>query len=474
MTEYKLIVDGKPLATTDTFGVVNPATGEVFAQCQAAGSEHLDQAVAAARKAFPGWSQQPDEVRVGKLKQIAALLQEHSEELAQLLTREQGKPLQGFAGLGAHFEVGGAIAWTEATAALHMPVDVIEDSEQLRIEVHRKPLGVVGSITPWNYPLMIAVWHVLPALRSGNTVVLKPSEMTPLATARFVELCNQVLPAGVLNIVASNAGSLGAAMSKHSGIDKIVFTGSTPTGKRIMSAASATLKRLTLELGGNDAAIVLADADPKKIAPAIFATAFINSGQTCAALKRLYVHEGIYEELCAELAAIANSVKVGNGLEPGIDFGPVQNEAQLNIVAELADDARQAGARFLSGGVRPQGPGYFYPITLVADISDGTRLVDEEPFGPILPIIKFTDVEDALRRANASENGLGGSVWSADVEKATQLASRLECGSAWINNHAILHPMAPFGGVKQSGFGVEFGQFGLDEYCSLQTLHISK
>ncbi|NHN38029.1 aldehyde dehydrogenase family protein [Pseudomaricurvus alcaniphilus] len=474
MTEYKLIVDGKPLATTDTFGVVNPATGEVFAQCQAASSEHLDQAVAAARKAFPGWSQQPDEVRVGKLKEIAALLQEHSEELAQLLTREQGKPLQGFAGLGAHFEVGGAIAWTEATAALHMPVDVIEDSDQLRIEVHRKPLGVVGSITPWNYPLMIAVWHVLPALRSGNTVVLKPSEMTPLATARFVELCNQVLPAGVLNIVASNAGSLGAAMSKHSGIDKIVFTGSTPTGKRIMSAASATLKRLTLELGGNDAAIVLADADPKKIAPAIFATAFINSGQTCAALKRLYVHEGIYEELCAELAAIANSVKVGNGLEPGIDFGPVQNEAQLNIVAELADDARQAGARFLSGGVRPQGPGYFYPITLVADISDGTRLVDEEPFGPILPIIKFTDVEDALRRANASENGLGGSVWSADVEKATQLASRLECGSAWINNHAILHPMAPFGGVKQSGFGVEFGQFGLDEYCSLQTLHISK
>jgi acyl-CoA reductase-like NAD-dependent aldehyde dehydrogenase len=473
MSDFSLMIDGAKVTTEQSFGVVNPATGQVFSQCPLATPEHVDQAVNAARKAFVTWSALGDKKRQQMIRDVADILEKHSEELAQLLVQEQGKPMGGFAGLGAGFELGGAVAWCRATAELDLPVDVIEDNDESRIEVHRRPLGVVGSITPWNYPVMIAIWHVMPALRSGNTVVLKPSSYTPLSTLRMVEIINQVLPAGVLNVITGDA-EVGDAMTGHQGINKIVFTGSTRTGKQIMKNSSGTLKRLTLELGGNDAAIILPDSDVKAIAPKVFATTFINNGQTCAALKRLYVHADIYDEMCDALTSIANSVKTGNGMDEGIDFGPVQNKTQLNIVRELADDAKKAGARFLTGGEAPDGDGYFYPITLVADVTDGCRLVDEEPFGPILPIIKFTDVEDAITRANASSNGLGGSVWSADVEKATALASRLECGTAWVNNHAMLHPGAPFGGVKESGFGVEFGRYGLEEYTSIQTMQISK
>lgn len=473
MIDYHLTIDGAAVTTDKMLDVINPATGQAFAQCPLAGVEHVDQAVAAARAAFPAWSVLADEKRQQLIRDAADIIERHSEELAKILVQEQGKPMGGFAGLGAMFELGGAVAWCRASAELEIPVDVIEDNDETRIEVHRKPLGVVGSITPWNYPVMIAIWHVMPALRSGNTVVLKPSSNTPLSTLRMVELLNTVLPPGVFNVITGDA-EIGNAMTAHKGINKIVFTGSTPTGKHIMKNAASTLKRLTLELGGNDAAIVLPDVDVSAVAPKIFATAFINSGQTCAALKRLYVHEAIYDQLCSALSDIANSVTVGNGMEEGTDFGPIQNKTQLQKVCELADEAKKAGARFLTGGAPLPGEGYFYPITLVADVSDGCPLVDEEPFGPILPIIRFSDVEDAIARANNSSNGLGGSVWSADVEKATQLASRLECGTAWVNNHAMLHPGAPFGGVKDSGIGVEFGQYGLEEYTSIQTLQISK
>jgi acyl-CoA reductase-like NAD-dependent aldehyde dehydrogenase len=320
---------------------------------------------------------------------------------------------------------------------------------------------------------MIAIWHVMPAIRTGNTVVIKPSSLTPLTTLRFVELANEVLPPGVLNIVTAESG-IGSAMARHPGINKIVFTGSTPTGKNIMQNGAANLKRCTLELGGNDAGIVLPDVDPKEIAPKLFMTGFHNSGQTCACLKRLYVHEAVYDDICSEMAAIAGQVKVGDGLEEGVDFGPLQNADQLKFVCELAEDAKKAGGRFLCGGERPKGPGYFFPLTLVADVTDGTRLVDEEQFGPILPIIKYADIDDAIRRANNSPFGLGGSVWSKDPEKAKQIASRLECGTAWVNDHASIQPDAPFGGVKESGYGVEFGNYGLEEYTYIQTLKVVK
>lgn len=470
MQDFNMTINGKAAIADDTFAVINPATEEVIAKCPLATIGHLDAAVAAADAAFPSWSKTPDSQRQAMVHELAAVIEGNFESLATLITQEQGKALEG---MGSQFEVGGSVAWTHATAALEIPVEVIEESDTHRIELHRRPLGVVGSITPWNFPLMIAIWHIMPALRAGNTVVLKPSDLTPLSTLRMVELFNQVLPPGVLNVVTGGA-EIGSAMTEHPGIQKIVFTGSTATGKQIMSNAASTLKRLTLELGGNDAAVILPDINPEDVAAEIFQAAFVNSGQTCAALKRLYVHEEIYESMCDALVREASKFKVGNGLEEGVMYGPVQNKPQFDRICALASDAKSAGGRFLVGGEPLPGPGYFFPLTLVADVSDGVRLVDEEQFGPILPIISYSDVDDAIKRANASNNGLGGSVWSANEDLAKELACKLECGTAWVNTHAQIQPNMPFGGVKDSGFGVEFGVQGLEEYLSIQSVFVQK
>ena len=473
MNAIPMIIDGQSIATKATLGIINPATSKVFAEVAAGTAAHVDLAVAAAQAAFPAWSRTPDAERQRLMHEIGNALQENMPALMELVTRESGKPLNGLNGVGAGMEVGGAIAWTHVTADLDLPVEILQDNDEARVEVHRKPLGVVGSITPWNWPLLIAIWHVVPALRAGNTVVIKPSEYTPLATLRFVALANEILPKGVLNIV-TGTGEVGSAMANHPDIAKIVFTGSTATGRRIMQSAAGNLKRLTLELGGNDAGIVLPDVDVKAVAPKLFGACFHNNGQTCAALKRLYVHESLYDALCNELAVLARQVVVGDGLDPASQLGPVQNSRQLAIIEAFAADARRAGGRFLCGGKRREGPGFFYEPTVVADLSDGTRLVDEEPFGPILPVIRYRDIDEVIARANANSQGLGGSVWSADVVRATGIAARLECGTVWVNEHGAVQPDAPFGGIKQSGIGVEFGRHGLAEYTSIQTVKIMK
>ena len=473
MYASSMIINGEPVRAAQTFDVLNPATEEVAGQCQDGDAAVVDQAVQAAQAAFPAWSATPDDERKAQLRRLADAVKAAMPELMNLLTLEVGKPLGGMNGVGSGMEVGGAIAWMRYTTELDLPVDLIQDNEQARVEVHRKPLGVVASITPWNWPLMIAVWHIIPALRTGNTVVIKPSEYAPLATSRMVELANEILPPGVLNLVTGGPAA-GAALTEHLGVSKIVFTGSAATGRKIMAAAAGTVKRLTLELGGNDAGIVLPDVDVKQVAPKLLGCAFNNNGQTCAALKRLYVHESIHDELCEELARLAKKLRVGNGLEESTDLGPVQNGKQLAIVENLAEDARAAGGQFLTGGSRMEGPGYFFEPTIVAGLSDGSRLVDEEPFGPIVPVIRYSDIDDAIARANANSNGLGGSVWSADEGRATELAARLECGTAWVNDHCAIQPDAPFGGVKQSGIGVEFGLYGLEEFTSLQTLKVAK
>jgi acyl-CoA reductase-like NAD-dependent aldehyde dehydrogenase len=473
MKTYPMSIGGKSVETETTIDVINPALGKTFARVPAATPAHVDAAVAAARAAFQGWSATADAERAALLHALGGALEANMPELMELITRETGKPLQGLNNVGSGMEIGGAIAWTHVTADLALEPEVIQDNSEARIEIHRKPLGVVASITPWNWPLMIAIWHIIPAMRAGNTVVIKPSEYTPVATARFVELANAILPPGVLNLV-TGGGEVGAALSSHPGVDKIVFTGSTRTGKRIMESAASSLKRLTLELGGNDAGIVLPDVDVKTVAPKLFGAGFHNNGQTCACLKRLYVHESQYEALCAELARLAGQVKVGDGLEAGVQLGPVQNRAQLDIVIALAEDARAQGGRFLSGGQVREGGGYFFEPAIVAGLSNGARLVDEEQFGPILPVIKYADVEQAIRLANDNPNGLGGSVWSADLRRATEVGKRLECGTVWINEHGAVQPDAPFGGVKQSGIGVEFGKQGLEEFTTIQTVKIMK
>ncbi|MDX2367234.1 MAG: aldehyde dehydrogenase family protein [Colwellia sp.] len=473
MNKFKMVINGQQSQSEQYFDVINPATGQAFAQCQQGNVDLLNQAVASAKSAFKTWSQTSSAERKTKLLALADALKTNMPELMTLVTQETGKPMGGLNNVGSGMEVGGSIAWTQMTADLELPIDIVQDNDEARIEVHRKPLGVVGSITPWNWPLMIAIWHIIPALRAGNTVVIKPSELTPLSTLRFVELANEILPAGVLNVV-TGYGDVGQALTTHKDVSKIVFTGSTPTGKHIMSASAGNLKRLTLELGGNDAGIVLPDVDVKTTANQLFSACFHNNGQTCAALKRLYVHEDIYEEICQEMAQLAKGVTVGNGLDEGVELGPIQNAKQLQIIVDLAADAKSCGGRFIAGGNKIAGEGYFFEPTIVADLTDGCRLVDEEPFGPIVPIIKFTDVDAVIEKANENEAGLGGSIWSADVVKATELAKRLECGSAWINTHGALQPNAPFGGVKQSGFGVEFGLYGLEECTSIQTLRIPK
>lgn len=465
---FDLIINGGRVATSERFEVRNPATGEVVGLCADASRADLDAAVDAAATAFWSWRAVPDAERQAACMALADMLDAHADELARLVTLEQGKPLNG---LGSRFELGGAAAWTRYTGSLELPVEVVQDDAQGRIELHRHPIGVVGSITPWNWPLMIAIWHMIPAIRSGNTVVIKPSPLTPLSTVRMVELMNGVLPKGVVNVV-TGGNALGQWMSEHPGIGKMVFTGSSATGRKVMASAAETLKRLTLELGGNDAGIVLPDADPSAIAEGIFWGAFINNGQTCAALKRLYVPDALYDAVCDALVAFARNIKVGNGLEEDSILGPVQNAMQFQKVKALVDDAVANGARVLMGGnPDPDQAGFFYPVTLLADVTDGMRVVDEEQFGPVLPIIRYHDVEDAIARANASENGLGGSIWSNDKVLAKQLALRLECGSAWINAHGMVQPNVPFGGVKSSGVGVEFGAEGLKEYTTIQCVY---
>lgn len=470
MSDYGLIINGKKVFSNNTFSVLNPANEEVVAECPIASKEQLDEAVSAAAIAFKSWSAEPDNVKAEACGNISAAITEHAEELAHLLTLEQGKPLNG---AGSRFELGGAAGWAGYTSTLSLPVKTIQDDDNARILQTRKPIGVVGSILPWNWPLMIGVWHVLPAIRSGNTVVMKPSPYTPLSTLRMAEIMNECLPPGVLNCV-SGEDELGQWMTEHPDIQKIIFTGSIPTGKRVMSSSSATLKRLTLELGGNDAGIVLDDIDPATVAPGIIEGAFLNNGQTCAALKRLYVHESIHDELCEKLSEVANAVPMGDGLNEDNLQGPIQNKMQYDKVLGLYEDAKANGGKVLCGGKIPDEPGYFMPYTLMTNVTDGMRIVDEEQFGPLLPIIKYSDIDDVLEKANGLETGLGGSVWSSDIERASDIASKLECGTAWVNQHGPIAPNVPFGGVKCSGIGVEFAEEGLHEYTTIQVVNVTK
>jgi acyl-CoA reductase-like NAD-dependent aldehyde dehydrogenase len=470
MSSHVLTIGGKAVSTPRSFAVTNPFDESIAGHCPEGTLELVDQSVKWAREALPAWSSTPDNERAQSLMDIAALIERHHAELSQLVTLEQGKPQSG---LGANLEVGGSVAWTRATAALTLPDEIIQDDDASRIVLRRKPVGVVGSITPWNWPLMIATWHLMPAVRVGCTVVIKPSPLTPLATLRLVELMNEVLPPGVVNVVTGGP-EIGAHITNHPGIDKLVFTGSVATGKKVMESASRSLKRVTLELGGNDAGIVLPGTHIEPLLEKLFWGCFINAGQTCAALKRLYVHESQYEDVVARFADYVAKIPVGNGLDQNTLIGPVSNRMQLDKVALLVDDARARGARIVTGGRRPAGPGFIYPLTVIADAEDEMSVVKEEQFGPVIPILRYRTIEEAIARANALDVGLGGSVWGNDAEAASVYAGRLECGTAWVNQHGAVHPMAPFGGVKCSGIGVEFNVDGLKEYTTVQVINVAR
>ncbi|WP_106814238.1 aldehyde dehydrogenase family protein [Microbacterium timonense] len=458
MTATATILESITVPEAEGRAIPDAATRDTIGYAPVHTVADLEAIIAAARAAQPAWNALGHAERARILHAIADDLEANSEELAAILSREQGKPLDG---PNARFEVGACAAWTRNAADTVLEPEVVFEDGPARAEVHYDALGVVGAIGPWNWPMMISVWQIAPSLRMGNTVVVKPSSYTPLSVLALVEVFNRHLPDGVLTVVSGNR-EVGAVMASHPGLDKIMFTGSTEAGRRIVESSARNLARLTLELGGNDPGIVLPGADVSAIAENLFWGCFINTGQTCAALKRLYVHDSVYDEVVDALAGLAQAMPMGRGLDEGNLLGPLQNQSQFDIVRDLVDDARERGARIVTGGepAGDLGP-LFYRTTVVADIEDGARLVDEEQFGPAIPVIRYTDVEDAIRRANASEQGLGASVWASDTDAAVEVAKRLQAGTVWINQHGALNPAVPFGGTKQSGYGQEFGVAGL-------------
>ncbi|MFI0481100.1 aldehyde dehydrogenase family protein [Actinomadura sp. 9N215] len=465
--DFSMTIGGRAADATATFGVIDPATGEVAERAPDASPAQLDAAMSAAEAAYPGW-RGDEAARREALLAAADIMFARSEEFGRVLTLEQGKPLR-----DAIREVVGAGVWLRYFAGLELPREVIQDDAAALVEVVRRPMGVVAAITPWNYPLLLAVWKLAPALLAGNTVVLKPSPFTPLSSLMLGAALRDVLPPGVLNVV-SGGDALGAAMTAHDVPRKISFTGSVATGRRVAAAAAPDLKRVTLELGGNDPAIVLDDADPAAVADRLFAAAFQNNGQVCSAIKRVYVPDALYADLVDALAERARAARIGNGMDDGVQYGPINNRPQYERVGELVADALAGGARAAAGGRPVDGPGYFFAPTILADVDDGARIVDEEQFGPALPIVRYAGVEDALARANGTHFGLSGSVWGADADRAAEIAGRLECGTAWVNTHLALAPHQPFGGFKHSGVGVENGPWGLYGFTELQVVHRSK
>jgi acyl-CoA reductase-like NAD-dependent aldehyde dehydrogenase len=452
---FRHLIDGR-LEHGEPFDVIDPATGAPFATAPAATRDQLDRAVAAARGAQPPWAKAGWATRAASLCAFADAIAAEAGELERLLVREQGKPLA-----GARMEITRTVAILRYVSGMTLGPEVLRDDERGRAELRWKPLGVVGAITPWNAPVVLAAPKIATALIAGDTLILKPSPYTPLTTLRLAEIAQKLFPPGVLNVLAGG-DAFGRWMTEHPGIDKITFTGSVATGKKVMASAAGTLKRLTLELGGNDAAIVLDDADVDAVAPKLFQAAFVNSGQVCQAVKRVYVHDRLYEPMVQALASRARDAVVGSGLDPQTTLGPVQNRMQYErVLGILEDTSRRAGPRFVTGGGALDRPGYFIAPPIVADIAEGTRLVDEEAFGPALPVLRFQEIDEAITRANATHFGLGGSIWTSDVARGADLAGRLETGVAWVNHHVGVGPDLPFGGVKESGMGRIGSEMGL-------------
>ena len=465
---YTMTIDGKAVDSPSTLEAYNPATEAVIARVPDASREQLDAAIAAARAAFPAWSARPIEERQALVATIGEVLQAHADGLSRLLTLEQGK-----AKAGADWEVGGSIAWCGGIASQSLPVKIVEQNDERMVEMRHVPLGVIGAITPWNFPILLAIWKIAPALVAGNTMVLKPSPYTPLCTLKIGELLRGVLPAGILNVI-SGGDDLGAWMTGHADIAKISFTGSIATGKKVMASAASNLKRITLELGGNDPAIVLPNVDPKQMAKELFWAAFQNSAQFCCAAKRLYIHDDIYDELRDALVEYARTVTVGDGSQQGVQLGPIQNKMQFEKVKDLLADAKANGLNAVLGGDVPEGKGYFVPVTIYDNPPEDSRVVKEEAFGPVLPLLRFTDIDDVVARANDTDMGLAASVWSADWELAKSIGERIEAGVIWINEIHTFSPHAAFGGHKQSGIGVENSLEGLAEYTNVQTVNTRK
>lgn len=468
MMNFKMTINGKSTATNDTLAVINPATEQAFERSPNCSDQNLDDVVDSAQRAFRTWSRSSIEERRTVLKKCSSLIMKDAELVARVLTMEQGKTFK-----DAFEEVKSAARWFDAVSEFEIKSTLLTDDKDFHVELEKRAIGVVAAITPWNFPIILGIWKAAPALLAGNCVVIKPSPYTPLSALYLGQIVSEAFPPGVLSVIAGD-DSLGQRLVRHSGINKIAFTGSTRTGKKIFADAANDLKRITLELGGNDAAIVMKSVNPIEVARKLFWASFRNCGQVCVAIKRLYVHQQVFNAVVEEMKTLALSVKIGDGLDPETQMGPVNNMMQLTRAAELVADARNNGGTILVGGQRVARSGYFFPPTLIVGVDRGSKIVDEEQFCPVLPVIPFSDLKQVVESANATEFGLGASIWSDQIEEAQNIARQLESGTVWINHHGKTSPYWPFGGTKWSGFGYENGLMGLEQYLQPRVIARAK
>lgn len=466
-TNLRMLIGGELLTGDHTLDVINPATGAVHATVPRASRRQLEQAVAAAKKAFTTWRHSSSEDRAQRLIALADAIAARTEEFARVLVAEQGKPLA-----QAIEEVGWTESYLREFTSLELADELIYEDDDYRCETHYKPLGVVAGIAPWNFPLFITCMKIGAAVWTGNTIIAKPAPTTPMTILMVGHLAKDIFPAGVINILV-DSNDLGAALVDHPDIDKITFTGSNTTGKLVAAAAGSSMKRVTLELGGNDASVVLDDVDVDHVADEIFSAAFKNAGQVCIAIKRVYAHTAIYDSLVDALSKRVADAELGDGMTPGVQVGPLQNRMQYDKAKSFLESAHADGVVTVGGAARA-GAGNFIEPTVVRDVRPDALIVVEEQFAPILPILRFTDIDDAVAQINSTPYGLGGSVFSADVERAVAVADRLDTGTVWINHHLVLDPRVPLGGAKDSGIGVDYGLEGLKLYTQATVVRIAK
>lgn len=461
---FKLLIDGRLTAGANSLEVINPATGKSFVKVSKANEAQALEAVAAAKRAFPTWAALTYAERASHVTRFANAVEAKAEQLIRMLTLEQGKPLA-----EARFEVGLAIANLRYHAAQELKATIILESPTQTIIRQRSPHGVVLAIAPWNFPIWILVAKLGAALMTGNTVIGKPAPTTPVTTLMLGEIAMDLFPQGVFQTL-TDENDLGPLLTSHPDIAYVSFTGSTVTGKKVLSSTVSTLKRSTLELGGNDAAIVLDDADIKSVAVKVYTSSFLNAGQICFATKRVYVPNVMMKEFIAELVCLLDQAKPGDGMDETSTIGPVQNKTQYDKVCAYIDEARESGT-VLTGSQPIPTEGYFISPTIVTGLDDNARLVEDEQFGPVLPILGYDDIEDMIRRVNNSNFGLGASVWTSNTDRGIEVASRVQSGTVWVNGHLQLPFDVPFGGAKQSGVGQQGGIEGMEDYTQVRIVN---